>query len=230
MSLHTHTFATSNELVTVFSQRIADTLKQAISEKGQASLVVSGGSTPLPLFKALAAMPLEWSKVTITLADERWVDSADSASNEKLVRENLLTGHAASANFIPLKTHHSDANEALEQLSATFTNLGLPFDIVILGMGEDGHTASLFPCSEQIEAGLDVNSPAMLIATQPTTAPHQRMSFTLRALVSATHVFLHLTGDKKRAVLMDALENATDIEKPIKAVCDKSSVELMWAP
>jgi 6-phosphogluconolactonase len=230
MSLKITTFSSANELATVFSQRIADILKQAISEKGKASLVVSGGSTPLPLFKALSVRAIDWSKVTITLADERWVQSTDAASNEKLVRQNLLQGKAAAANFIPLKTAHNNAEDAVEQLTATFMKVGLPFDVVILGMGEDGHTASLFPCSAQIEAGLDVNLPAMLIATQPTTAPHQRMSFTLRALVSSAHVFLHLTGQKKRDVLQHALEHSIDLEKPIKAVCDKTTVELMWAP
>lgn len=230
MSLKITTFSSASELVTVFSQRIADILKQAISEKGKASLVVSGGSTPLPLFKALSIRAIDWSKVTITLADERWVDSNDAASNEKLVRQNLLQDKAAAANFVPLKTAHANAEDAVEQLTATFNKVGLPFDVVILGMGEDGHTASLFPCSPQIEAGIDVNLPAMLIATQPTTAPHQRMSFTLRALVSSAHVFLHLTGQKKRDVLNHALEHSTDLEKPIKAVCDKAAVELMWAP
>lgn len=230
MSLQTTTFSSASELATVFSQRIADILKQAISERGKASLVVSGGSTPLPLFKALSIRSIDWSKVTITLADERWVANTDAASNEKLVRENLLQDKASKANFVPLKTAHENAEDAVQQLTATFNKVGLPFDVVILGMGEDGHTASLFPCSAQIEAGLDVNSPAMLIATQPTTAPHQRMSFTLRALVSSANVFIHLTGQKKRDVLLDALENYTDLEKPIKAVCDKTNVELMWAP
>jgi 6-phosphogluconolactonase len=230
MSLKITTFSSANESVTVFSQRIADILKQAISEKGKASLVVSGGSTPVPLFKALSVRAIDWSKVTITLADERWVASTDAASNEKLVRQNLLQDKAAAANFIPLKTAHNNAEDAVEQLTATFMKVGLPFDAVILGMGEDGHTASLFPCSAQIEAGLDVNLPAMLIATQPTTAPHQRISFTLRALVSSANVFLHLTGQKKRDVLYHALEHSSDLEKPIKAVCDKTTVELMWAP
>lgn len=230
MSLHTTTFNSASELVTVFSQRIADTLKQAISEKGHATLVVSGGSTPLPLFKALSARPIDWEKVTITLADERWVDATDAASNEKLVTENLLQNKAAKARFVSLKTPDENAEDAVEKLTATFRDIGLPFDVVILGMGEDGHTASLFPCSAQIEAGLDVNSPAMLIATQPTTAPHQRMSFTLRALVSSAHVFLHLTGQKKLDVLNDSLAHFTDLEKPIKAVCDRAKVELMWAP
>lgn len=230
MSLQTTTFSSASELATVFSQRIADTLKQAISEKGHASLVVSGGSTPLPLFKALSVRAIDWSKVTITLADERWVDANDAASNEKLVRENLLQDNAASARFIALKTSHENAEDAVAELTSRFNEVGLPFDVVILGMGEDGHTASLFPCSAQIEAGLDVISPAILIATQPKTAPHQRMSFTLRALVSSAHVFLHLTGQKKLDILNHALEHSTDLEKPIKAVCDKTSVELMWAP
>jgi 6-phosphogluconolactonase len=230
VSLNSTTFSSANELVTVFSQRIADTLKQAISEKGSATLVVSGGSTPLPLFKALSARQIDWANVTITLADERWVEANDAASNEKLVTENLLQGKAAKARFVSLKTIHENAEDAVEELTATFSDIGLPFDVVILGMGEDGHTASLFPCSEQIEAGLDVNSPAILIATQPKTAPHQRMSFTLRALVSSAHVFLHLTGQKKLDVLNHALEHSTDLEKPIKAVCDKANVELMWAP
>ncbi|WP_412972911.1 6-phosphogluconolactonase [Glaciecola sp. MF2-115] len=230
MSLKTTIFNSASELVTVFSQRIADTLKQSISENGVASLVVSGGSTPLPLFKALAVRSIDWSKVNITLADERWVSPSDAASNEKLVREVLLQDKAASANFIPLKTAHDNAENAVEQLSATFSKVGPPFDIVILGMGEDGHTASLFPCSAQIEAGLDLNSTQTFIATQPTTAPHQRMSLTLRALVNSKHVFLHLTGHKKREVLEHALSHSTALEKPIKAVCDNTEVELMWAP
>jgi 6-phosphogluconolactonase len=230
MSLKTTTFNSASELVTVFSQRIADTLKQAISDKGVASLVVSGGSTPLPLFKALSVRSIDWSKVNITLADERWVEASDTASNEKMVREVLLQDKAAAANFIPLKTAHENAENAVEQLSSTFSKVGPPFDIVILGMGEDGHTASLFPCSAQIEEGLNVESSAIFIATQPTTAPHQRMSLTLRALVSSEHVFLHLTGHKKREVLNDALANSTALEKPIKAVCDSTDVELMWAP
>ena len=230
MSIQTHDFSTPAELVTVFSQRIADTLRQAISEKGSASLVVSGGSTPLPLFKALSSKPIDWSKVIITLADERWVAPTDAASNEKLVRDNLLQNEAAAGQFLALKTAHENAEDAVAELNAAIKLIQMPFDVVILGMGEDGHTASLFPCSEQISQGLDLNTQSVFIATQPTTAPHQRMSLTLKALVSSANIFLHLTGDKKRAVLDDALANYTAIEKPITAVCTHANVELMWAP
>ena len=126
MSLSTHTFENSDELVTVFSQRIADTLKQAIAEKNQATLVVSGGSTPLPLFKSLCQRDLDWSKVVITLADERWVDAQHSASNEKLVRENLLQQNAANATFISLTTNDELAADAVEEITSRFASVANP--------------------------------------------------------------------------------------------------------
>ena len=104
-----------------------------------------------------------------------------------------------------------------------------PFDVLILGMGEDGHTASLFPCSEQIKAGLDMHSGQTLIAVQPTTAPHQRISLTLPALLNSRNIFLHLTGDKKKAVLDQALSADDSLEMPIRAVLQNADVELIWA-
>lgn len=230
MSLTTHIFESKDELVTVFSQRIVDILAAAISKKGSASLVVSGGSTPLPLFKSLSMRDLDWSKVTICLADERWVDESHEASNTALVKKNLLSDKAASANFVSLTTEHSDAADAVDEVTSRFADVALPFDVVILGMGEDGHTASLFPCSDQIKQGLDTERSDMFIATQPTTAPHQRMSLTLKALISSSNVFLHLTGERKKEVLEDAIATSTELEKPVTAVCNRASVELVWAP
>ena len=226
-------FETREALVSEFSQRIVGILGDAIAEKGAASILVSGGSTPLPLFKALSESDLEWSKVTISLADERWVEPSDSASNEKLVRENLLQNKAANATFIGMKTSHSDANDGLEELNARYEAMSWPVDVLILGMGEDAHTASLFPCSEQIQTGLSTED--KLLAVTPTTAPHQRMSFSLNALVQSKNVFLHLTGDSKKAVLDKALAgdislNEAQLEMPIRAVLHNADVELLWAP
>ncbi|WP_371195219.1 6-phosphogluconolactonase [Glaciecola sp. SC05] len=230
MSVENHEYANSEELVNAFSQQIAGILKDAIAEKGTASIAVSGGSTPKPLFQALSNIELAWAKVNVTLVDERWVNATHEASNEKLVRENLLVNRAGAANFISMTTADDNAEDAVEEISARLEHMGMPIDVLILGMGEDGHTASLFPCSEQIAEGLNLNRKQLVLATQPTTAPHQRMSLSLASIIASKHVFLHISGDKKRTVLEQALSQHTAIEKPIKAVCDNCNVNLIWAP
>lgn len=230
MALVINQFETSLELTAAFANRIIDALGDAIMQKGKASLVVSGGSTPKALFNALSTTDFAWEKVTVTLADERWVDALNNDSNEKLVRENLLQNKAAAAHFVSLTTNDANAEDAQGEISQRIDAIDETFDVVILGMGEDGHTASLFPCSKQISEGLNLSRTLSAIATKPSTAPHQRMSMSLAKLVAAKQVFLHLTGEKKKAVLEDALANFTELEKPIKAVCNNTSVELMWAP
>lgn len=230
MSLITHEFDTPDILTQALAKRITDLLEQAIKVKGKASLVVSGGSTPKPLFTLLSQTDFAWEKVTITLADERWVDASHQDSNEKLVKDNLLKDKAASATFVSLTTDAENAQDAETEISARIDAIDSQFDVVILGMGEDGHTASLFPCSEQISEALNMTRRLSAIATKPATAPHQRMSMSLAKIVDAKQVILHLTGAKKKAVLQDALTNYTGLEKPIKAVCDRTTVDLMWAP
>lgn len=230
MSLIIHEFDTPDILTQDLAKRIIDLLEQAVNAKGKASLVVSGGSTPKPLFMLLSQSDFAWEKVTITLADERWVDATHQDSNEKLVRENLIKDKATAAKFVSLTTGAHNAQDAEAEISARIDAIDSQFDVLILGMGEDGHTASLFPCSEQISDGLDLTRELSAIATQPATAPHQRMSMSLAKIINAQQVFLHLTGAKKKAVLLDALANYTRFEKPIKAVCDETTVELMWAP
>jgi len=222
--------ANGNELNQAFASQILDILETAIQENGRASLVLSGGSTPKPLFQYLSERVFAWEKVDITLADERWVDAAHQDSNEKLVKENLMINFASKANFISLTTEDKDAKDAEAIISKRIDDIADSFDVLILGMGEDGHTASLFPCSEQLEEGLNLSRHLSAIATKPTTAPHQRMSMSLAKIIKAKHIFLHLTGDKKKQVLNDALTLHSALEKPIKAVCDNAEVTLMWAP
>ena len=223
-------YETTDALNQDFCLRISTLLKQGIDENGRASLIVSGGRTPAALFDALSQVSLAWDKVDISLADERWVNIDDDASNEKMVRAKLLINKAAAANFIGLKTAHENAEDAVQACTANFADVARPFDVLILGMGEDGHTASLFPCSEQIAQGLDLESGQMFIAVQPTTAPNQRMSLTLPALLNSKHVFLHLTGDSKKEVLAKALADDDELAMPIRAVLNNIRVELMWAP
>ncbi|MEP0357741.1 6-phosphogluconolactonase [Paraglaciecola sp.] len=230
MALTKSKFRTPEQLNLAFTRKISKLLRDGIEENGRASLIVSGGRTPAALFEALSKISLAWDLVDISLADERWVDNANEASNEKMLREKLLINNAVNANFFPLKTHHADATEAVQQCASNLQDIHKPFDVVILGMGEDGHTASLFPCSEQISEGLDLESGQSYIAVQPTTAPNQRISLTLPALLNSQQIFLHLTGDSKKEVLDIALSGDNEMEMPIRAVLNNADVELLWAP
>lgn len=230
MPMIVNEFANSTELNSAFASRIIDILGKAVEQNGKATLAVSGGSTPKPLFETLSKIPFEWDKVFICLVDERCVNSSHNDSNTRLVHQHLLSNEAKRAKFVDITTADDDAINAEHYASDQLDKMADKFDLIILGMGEDGHTASLFPCSEQIAAGLDLSRELSAIATQPTTAPHQRISMSLAKIVNAKHVFLHLVGGKKRAVLEDALLNYTAIEKPIKAVIENTNVDLMWAP
>ncbi|MGQ8365678.1 6-phosphogluconolactonase [Glaciecola sp. 1036] len=230
MPLIEHTFNNANTLNSEFASEIVAKLKAAIATNGRASIAVSGGSTPKPLFQILSKdETLDWSKVTVLLVDERWVDDSSDASNQTLVKQNLLQWAASQANYVSIKTNAENAVDAVNEINQRLSSV-LPIDIIILGMGADGHTASLFPCSKELAEGLDLSNNNAVIATQPTTAPHQRMSLTLASIISANSIYLHITGDEKRAVLTDALKNATPMEKPILAVAENADLHLMWAP
>lgn len=230
MALTTLSFETPDSLTSAFAADLVSILSTGIRARGRASLVVSGGRTPLALFKQLSEADIEWDKVDITLADERWVEEGHEASNTSLVKANLIQNKASAAHFVELKSDFADASEGVNAAETAIASMTQPFDALILGMGEDGHTASLFPCSEQVNDGLSMNSGRTCIAVQPTTAPHQRISLTLPALLNSRHIFLHLTGEKKKQVLLDALDNATEAQKPITAVVNRAPVTLMWAP
>ena len=161
----------SESLVVDLSQKIGEILEEAIKNKGRAVLAVSGGSTPKPLFEELSLIDLDWSKVDLTLVDDRWVDSNHEDSNELLVRTHLIKNKAVNVNFLPLKNDAQTSKEGVTLSEKVLRNLNLPFDLVILGMGSDGHTASLFPCSEELSMGMDLNTKNTLIATTPKTAP-----------------------------------------------------------
>ncbi len=230
MALTIEAYENADALTSAFADKLVGLLTAGIEARGRASLVVSGGRTPKPLFELLSNTPLAWDKVDVTLADERWVDESSDASNTRLVKENLLQNLAAKANFVALKTDHTDAKDGIAEAEANLATMAQPFDALILGMGEDGHTASLFPCSEQVLDGLNMDSGRTCIAVQPTTAPHQRISLTLPALLNSRNIFIHLTGEAKKSVLTDALEGATEAQKPVTAVVNRAPVTLMWAP
>jgi len=213
-----------------FAEQVAQLLTTAIEKKGKASIAVSGGSTPKGFFNALSNKELAWDKVTITLADERWVDENSDASNTRLVKESLLQNNASDATFFNLKITNELNKATLEILNKDAAQI-LPLDVLILGMGEDGHTASLFPCSEQINEALSLTNSAELMSVQPKTAPHQRITFSLAALLPSKNVFLHICGESKEQVLQKALSDENALEMPIRAFLhdDKLTTQVMFA-
>ena len=230
MALIKTTFENTESLNDEFAKKINSILTDAIAQEGRASIAVSGGRTPIKLFQTLSSMNISWSKVDVTLVDERWVSESHEASNTLLVKTHLLQNEAAAANFISLKTNDDNAFGSVDAVEQQISAIKQPFDVMILGMGEDGHTASLFPCSKELKDGLDMNSGRTCIAVQPTTAPHSRMSFTLPVIVSSKNIFLHLTGQNKLDVLDEAMANYSEVEKPINAVINRAPVTLMWTP
>ncbi|MBX2884084.1 MAG: 6-phosphogluconolactonase [Granulosicoccus sp.] len=210
---------------------VANLLRSAIADRGRATLVVSGGSTPVPFFESLSKQALDWSRVQVTLADERWVASGHPDSNERLVRRHLLDNLAAEASFISLHEPELTAAEAAPVVEQRLRDNALPFDVVVLGMGDDGHTASLFPGAENLNDTLDLHRTPLCAAAIPPEAKHKRMTLTLRALVDTGHLLVHITGQKKRSVLEYALIDGSVNKAPITAVFmqDKVPATVYWA-
>ncbi|MGV6806733.1 MAG: 6-phosphogluconolactonase [bacterium] len=216
-------FETPAALDESLADDVATALTSAIADRGKAVLVVSGGSTPLNFFQVLSQKTLPWEKVIVTLADERWVDPAHPDSNERLVRERLLINAAGAATFLPLKTSHDDGVGAEAELDSRLSELGT-FDIVILGMGGDGHTASLFPEAPQLSQAMDMTSSRQCIAVDPVTAPHQRMSLTLPRLLNSRKVIVHVVGVEKKSVLETAIAETGSIKLPIASITGQNRV------
>ncbi|PRX08711.1 UNVERIFIED_ORG: 6-phosphogluconolactonase [Martelella mediterranea] len=227
-----HKFENGSALAAALAAEVADKLALAIADKGTASIAVSGGSTPKAFFKALSSAPIDWEKVTVTLVDERFVPEDSPRSNHKLVKENLLLGPAAQARFIPLYQNVENVGEAAEIVTNKVSATSLPFDVVVLGMGTDGHTASFFPGGDTLAKALDINTPAGVMAMHAEGAGEARLTFTFSSLENAGLLILHIEGQEKMDVLNKALEGNDETEMPIRAVLSRASspVNIYWAP
>jgi 6-phosphogluconolactonase len=225
-----YSFSDAQLLNCDLADQIKNILCEAIALRGQAYLVVSGGKTPVELFKLLAQSDLPWDKVIITLADERCVAVNNADSNERLVKDFLLQYYAKRATFISLYDDHAESPEHLSTIESKIASLPT-FDVVLLGMGEDGHTASLFPCSEELMSGLDDEAKSLLFV-HPKTAPHQRVSLSKKRLLNSRIIFLHLVGQNKRSVFSQAMAQQDPRIMPVSAFLNNKNVNLqvMYAP
>lgn len=222
-----HSFEKANLLTSDFASRLKQILSDAVMQRGHAYLVVSGGKTPAELFKMLANLDIPWDKVTITLADERCVPMDDQHRNERMVKQFLLQNQAKNAHFLSLYNEHDKRIATIEQAIASLPT----FDAVILGMGEDGHTASLFPDANELSQGLADNAAAVLFVT-PKMAPHLRVSLSKKRLMDSRVIFFHLLGESKLAVLHRAMAQADPMIMPVSAFLNNhhANVEVMYAP
>ena len=209
---------------------VAARLASAIEARGGATLVVSGGSTPEPFFERLAEIPLEWEKVLVTLADERWVPADHPDSNAALVRGTLLRGAAAGATLVELHTDAPTPEAGLDAVAKRLAAVPRPFDVVVLGMGGDGHTASLFPDAPELEHAMSATD-VPVAAAHPPSVTQARITLTRAALVDSVARVLHVTGEDKRAVLERALADEPRLA-PIARVLDEApdGTTIYWAP
>jgi 6-phosphogluconolactonase len=211
---------------------IAASLSGAIAQRGLASLVVSGGNSPAQLFQALSTRALDWSRVCVALADERWVDPSDAGSNEKLVRNGLLRDAAAAARFSGLKNAAPSPELGAASAWETFARVPRPFDVTVLGMGDDGHTASLFPHSPNLRNALDPSAAAGCVGMRAPTEPHARLSLNLSALLDSRQMYILILGETKWRTFTTANGPGAVEDMPVRAVLrqDRTPVEVVWAP
>lgn len=217
-------------LANALAASVADTLRHALDQRGQASLVVSGGRTPAALFHALSTQSLDWSKVSVIPADERWVDEDDAQSNAGMIRQVLLQDCAAPARLLSLKQPGATPEDGLAACSQMLGQLAPPLDVVILGMGLDGHTASLFPDAAELPAALASTAPCH--ALNPSSQPSARISLTPALLNQARRRILHIEGDDKRIVFEAAQAQPQPLRYPIAmALADTlpTPLEVYWS-
>lgn len=232
MSARLHEFTDGAALAEGLADRVAAQLAEAIVARGKATLAVSGGSTPKAFFKALCTRDIDWAKVTITLVDERFVPADNPRSNHLLVADNLLQGNAKAANFLPLYRDAGSAEEAAAIVSRDAGALGHPFDVVILGMGTDGHTASFFPGGSKLAEAISAQTPRGLITMEAEGAGETRLTFTFASLQDARLLVLHIEGQGKKDVLAAAMSDGTEEDMPIRAILRRAvtPLDIYWAP
>lgn len=218
------------------ARMIAGVLSAAIEESGKASFMVSGGSTPAPVFDRLAQTDMAWSRVSVGLVDERWVSPVDPFSNEQLVRRHLLTGQAGAAGFVPMKTAALTAAAAVADRNLAYGPHCDPIDLILLGMGNDGHTASWFPHAGGLKGAMHAQPGEVVAAIDATGCPvagdvTQRLTLTGPAIIDADAAILLIFGDEKRDVLNAALKSHPD-DCPIRFAVDGLGPRLtiIWAP
>lgn len=219
-----HEYADSEMMMMTLARLLARDLRSALARRERAVLCVPGGTTPGPVFDMLAAVDLDWERVDIVLSDERWVPEDHPRSNAALVRARLLQGRAAEARLVPFYLPGTRPEDTLPALNAALEGV-LPVDVALLGMGEDLHTASMFPGTEGLDQALAADAPPIMVM-HPQDQPEPRLTLTMPVLTQAFALHIVITGAAKRAALERA-QGLDPMEAPVAALL--SQAEVHWA-
>jgi 6-phosphogluconolactonase len=238
MQPNIHRFASAQALAASVCELVTDAVTTGIAARNFATLVFSGGRTPEFFLPQLAQLDLDWARVYVTLADERWVDESSPHSNTAMLKRTLLQGKAAKASFIPLTNSASSAEQGVNLARSGLHSADTPYDLVLLGMGNDGHFASLFPGTPDLARKLAADNTERVVAVPaPTTAaPHvERISMTLAELSRSPRIKLILQGDEKLKVLDTAFAGNDAMQTPVVALGGLSRqlnkpIDVMWCP
>ena len=224
------TFETREAASTAAAMRIVDALRRRLDAQSSASLVVSGGTTPVQCFANLSTTDLDWHRVGILASDDRWVPANHEDSNEKLIREKLLVENAAAADFMPYYASDLSIEERCEELNRDIRFAPFPFACSLLGMGTDGHFASLFPDADNLAAGLDLESGEFCLPVKTAASPYSRVSLTLAALSRSDEIVLLFFGKEKWDVY-EAAKSSKD-QYPVSRLLlqKRAPVHTYWAP
>ncbi|WP_152045286.1 6-phosphogluconolactonase [Aureimonas psammosilenae] len=228
-----HRYRTRDELAEALATGVAAVLAGGIATRGSATLAVSGGSTPKLFFERLSMAEIDWGHVTVMLVDERWVPADSERSNTSLLRRHLLQGPAALARFEPFYEPADEPEDVLPEIEARFSGLPRPLDVAVLGMGNDGHTASFFPGGDRLGQALDPQGHSTVIPMRAPGAGEPRITLTLPRLLEARFLALHIEGKAKIEALEKAEAPGPETQYPVRAVLRAPRAEplqIFWAP
>ena len=218
-------YADQEMMMIDLANKLAGELNAALMSHEQATLAVPGGTTPGPIFDSLCAATLDWSRVHVMLTDERWVPESSPRSNTTLIRKRLLTGRAATASYVPLYLDAPEPEARLEEVAIGVAK-ALPISVLLLGMGADMHTASIFPGADNLEAALSDDAP-LVMAMRAPGADEPRVTLTAHVLNDAMSKHIVIIGADKRKALERAQSLGDPVQAPICAVLDDATIH--WA-
>jgi 6-phosphogluconolactonase len=235
MTIIDHKFEHAEAMLEALYQQVVEDLENALQTRASATLLLSGGSTPAPLYRRLSQASLDWTRVQVALVDERWVNTDNIASNERLLRESMLINNAAKATFTGMKNSAKSPFDGEMECNLRYADLPLPHTICLLGMGPDGHTASLFPGAQGLDSALKSHqhcAPILANRSGVTGDLVERMTMTPWSILQSERLVLLITGENKWKVLQQARQQSNDTSLPISHFVHQEApaLEVYWAP